>query len=330
MTYAIRCARTLAAASVTMLFLTAPAFSADVRFILISLDGLRPDAITAEIAPRMSALRDAGAHADYAINDLPSATMSNHATMLTGLVSAVHGLIIDFEIPGTIPQRTFLDIAFDAGYRCAFYVSKTKLKYMAHAESLEVVQTDAGPGTTVERMLEQITPEGPDVFFLHLADPDSTGHRSGWMSPEYLDAVTRMDQLVGRVYDAAALDETRPTYFLITADHGGSGPNHFLNLPEDREIPWILVGPDVPAGRVIESTVTQADTAPTTLWLLGVDVPAGLSGRVITDSIGDASDAPGAGDSLPVAPVGIPCLLFASPLALVAWAATRHARAPSR
>jgi len=308
----------------TLLFVAPGAFAADVRFILISSDGLRPDAITPELAPRMSALRDGGARAAYAVNDMPSATMANHATMLTGLVSDVHGLIIDFEIPGTIPQRTLLDLAHDAGYRCAFYVSKSKLKYLAHRESLEIVQTDAGPGTTVSRLLEQITPEGPDVFFLHISEPDSTGHREGWMSPAYLNAVAQVDALVGSVVDAAALDETRPTYILLTSDHGGTGTNHFLNLPEDREIPWILAGPDVPTGRVIEGTVTQADTMPTILAILGVEIPSGLSGEVIAGAIDEAAPAETSDALLPVAPVGIPCILFSAPLALGAFAAARR------
>lgn len=293
----------------------AGALAASPRVVLISVDGLRPDAITADRAPHMAALRAAGAQARLALNDLPSATLPNHTTMLTGLVSDVHGVLLDFELCGYVRLPTVFDHAAEAGLRSAFFASKAKLRYLAPPGSLETVDIGSDTEALVARLIEQIAPDGPDLIFLHLREPDSTGHDAGWMSPPYLEAVTRVDALVGRIQAALDTENSRRNYLLLTADHGGEGTNHFLNTPAARHIPWIVVGPDIPAGVGLDEIVSIADTTPTALWLLGVDVPAGLSGRARTALMNPLTAEPTAVPRLP--PVGIPCMVLAVPVLAV-------------
>lgn len=310
----------------------APAVAAP-RLVLISVDGLRPDVIEPAVTPNLSALRDAGASARVAINDLPSATMTNHATMLTGLVKDVHHLVLDFEIPGTIDAPTIFDYAAAAGLRSAFFASKRKLHYLAPSDVIETIEVRGGPGGMTEMLLAILTADGPDVVFAHYADPDSTGHRSGWLSDEYLSAAADMDRLIGLVLEAARAASDGGVYVILTADHGGSGTNHFLNTPANREIPWIVAGPGVPPGRVLDEPVSIADTTPTALWLLGLEVPGGLSGVARTDVLDDEAPSPA---GLPVPPISLPCVILVLPLAVVpwvlprSWSARRGQRAPRR
>jgi predicted AlkP superfamily pyrophosphatase or phosphodiesterase len=309
-----------------LLVLTAPVLAAP-RVIIISVDGLRPDVISAETTPHIAALRAAGAQARRAVNDLPSATLPNHATMLTGLVSQRHGVILDFELEGTIPHATIFDHAAEAGLRCAFLASKTKLSYLAPPESLAFIDTTEGPAGMVELLLPLLSPDGPDLIFAHFKDPDSTGHRFGWLSPEYLEATRAMDGLIGRVLEAVRADTTRETYVLITADHGGLGTNHFLNVPENRLIPWIVAGPGIPPASTLDEDVSIADTAPTVLWLLGVEIPANLSGRARTALIPptgrEDSDIAAGLEWLAVPAIGPPCVVLALPVIMLLTAAVR-------
>ncbi len=293
-----------------------------VRVILISVDGLRADVISEETAPNLAALRAAGVSAGEALNDLPSATLPNHATMLTGLVTDRHGLILNIVLPGTIPQLTLFDFAAEAGLRSAFFASKTKLGHLAPPGALEIIAIDGDTEPLVARLIEQITPDGPDLIFAHLRDPDSVGHRDGWLTSPYMEAVAQIDRLIGEIAAAAASDDSRPTYVIVTADHGGDGANHFLNIAANRRIPWIVTGPDIPAGRVLEATVSIADTTPTVLWLLGAEVPAGLSGRVVSAVRNPIDDESARVTS--VAPVGIPCLILVVPLMPAAFWLTRR------
>ncbi|MFO0837322.1 MAG: alkaline phosphatase family protein [Phycisphaerae bacterium] len=296
------------------------------RVILISVDGLRPDAISAEFTPTIDALRRRGVSAQRALNDLPSSTLPNHATMLTGLVQDVHGLVADFAIPGKIEFRTLFDFVADAGLRCAFFASKSKLEYLAPPDALETIRINADQTALVDDLLPQLAPGGPDLIFLHLREPDSTGHRSGWMSPAYLAACGESDRQIARVVEAADADPTRQTYLLITADHGGTGLSHFANTAEDREIPWIVVGPGIPAASILDQTISTADTTPTVLMLLGVDTPPGLSGVARSGILQRPPIATSEDTALLLPPVGVPCVVFLAPL-LVAFVAVGRRRA---
>ncbi len=278
------------------------------RVIVISCDGLRPDAITDATAPRIRALMRSGASAREALCDLPTNTLPNHASMLTGLTARRHGLLLNTDLPGTISQPTMLDFAADAGLRTAFFVSKSKLLFLAHPDAIDTIVYEGDTTLLVEHLLPLITPGGPDLIFLHLRDPDSAGHRAGWMSPEYLDAVTTMDVLIGRIIDAVDADGT-PTYIIITADHGGMGKTHFLNEPSVRRIPWIAAGPGIPPAVELPETISTTDTAPTALWLLGLQAPPGLSGEARTELL----DPPATPGGLSVPFVGPPCVVLMLP-----------------
>lgn len=299
--------------------------TAATRVVLISIDGLRPDAITPDGSPNLTALLARGTHAARAINDLPSATLPNHATMLTGVTSARHGVLVDFAIPGAIQTPTIFDFAHDAGLRAAFFASKTKLEFLASPGAIESTIINGDLPALVAEVLEQIAADGPDLIFVHLRDPDSTGHRAGWMSVPYLDAVRQVDELVGEIVAAIDAEKSRDTYLIVTADHGGEGLNHFLNTAVDRTIPWIAVGPGIASGVEIDDVISIADTAPTVLNLLGVDLhyftsdansdvgrPINLVAQGVTDSARSA----------PIETIGPPCVILVIPVLLIpvlAW-----------
>ena len=126
------------------------------------------------------------------------------------------------------------------------------------------------------------------MTFVHFADPDTAGHRRGWMSMDYLDAVRKADRAVGRILETIeSTGRTATTAVIVSADHGGSGTGHWLFLtPEKKEnytIPWICVGPGVPAGLRIERVVRTVDTAPTVLAFLGLGAPEGIDGRAVEE-----------------------------------------------
>ena len=325
------------------------AFSAEPvrpRVVLISIDGLRADAVTAETAPTLAALAARGA-VGTALADLPPVTMTNHASMLTGLSAATHRVYLDTDLPGTIAVPTLFDYAAAAGLRCAFLASKDKLRYFAPPAAVETRVFASDTAGLIDAVLPLLAPDGPDLVFIHLRDPDSAGHADGWLSPAYLAAVARVDDHVARLTAALARDlrprseaspaeepapdapgaGPRPSYLVITADHGGEGRTHVLDNAATRRVPWIVVGPDVAAGYAFPGTVRPADTTATVLWLLGVAVPHGLDGRAqtlvkATLDFGPDS-AQGSPSAAPRPALAPPCFLVAAPL-LAALAGRRR------
>ena len=100
----------------------------------------------------------------------------------------------------------------------------------------------------------------------------------------------RLDAAVGELLaalDVAGLADS--TLVLFTADHGEELLEHgFVGhastsgdarlTPELLRIPWLLRGPGVPAGRLVDSLVQNVDVTPTLLDLLGVPIPSGTQG----------------------------------------------------
>src|SRR5205085_4048688 len=91
------------------------------------------------------------------LNEIPPATLPNHASMVTGLSVQEHGVILDFELSGQIGAPTMFDMATKTGRRVAFFVGKKKLAYLCRRESAAVY--------VIETNLDNLT----DQIITHLA-----------------------------------------------------------------------------------------------------------------------------------------------------------------
>jgi hypothetical protein len=125
----------------------------------------------------------------------------------------------------------------------------------------------------------------PRLAFVHFADPDTAGHKSGWGSLEQKEAFKVTDQALWQVWQAikeAGIADT--SVLIVSADHGGHDKTHGLNIPEDMTIPWVAWGKDVKKNATITAPVTTYDTAATALWLLDVPLPAEFDGKPVTSA----------------------------------------------
>jgi hypothetical protein len=250
------------------------------------VDGLRPDALESADTPHLDSLIADGSYTPYALCAIPSSTLPNHATMLTGLDVEQHGVNFNVETEGTIGVRTVHDECRDAGLRSGMFVSKPKLRYLAHEDSIDVLLVDSDGAVLVDAVIAELEGDDPlDFIFLHLRAPDSTGHDFGWMGQEYLSAVEDVDDHIARIVDALDRAGLAGAHLLITADHGGLGYTHVLNLPEVRFVPWLGWGPRFAAGRRLCETVRQPDTPATVLALLDLAVPPAYQGAVVVEAL---------------------------------------------
>jgi arylsulfatase A-like enzyme len=126
------------------------------------------------------------------------------------------------------------------------------------------------------------------LTFIHFREPDEFGHKKGWMGPEYLEGVKSVDTALAIIVETIEKNGGfEKTALIITADHGGSGRGHYRwtdpNKPENVTIPWICVGPGVPAGLKIDRVIHTVDTAPTALAFLGLGAPDGIDGQAVEE-----------------------------------------------
>jgi hypothetical protein len=230
--------------------------------VLISVDGLRPDAITAlgaSGAPAFYELRRGGAFTDNARTDYAKTnTLPNHMSQLTG--RAVMGSCGHNWTENGVPEEgatlhsnkgryvaSVFDVVHDHGLRTVTFASKSKFSLLAASYGFPhdtVASTDSGgrnhkldklvlksdTDILTKAFIAELKTTQPNFAFLHLRDPDGKGHRYGWdvsqQSP-YLQGVQRVDSLLGSVIGAIRADSVLggTTTVILTADHGGVGGN---------------------------------------------------------------------------------------------------------
>lgn len=252
---------------------------------IVSLDGLRPDVLAKARTPNIDNLVLVGSYSWTAQTVLPSVTLPSHVSMLTGVLPEIHGVTWNDYRParGPIPVPTIFTIAHSSGLSTAMVVAKDKLQTLALDGSLDYAEVVGGDAMTVAQAASRpIEASRPNLFWIHFADPDAAGHRSGWGSDAQVRSAEACDRGVGILLGAihrAGIANT--SVMIVTADHGGHGDGHGSDSEADRTIPWIIAGTGVTANKKIQERVSTCDTAAMALWALGVQPPADWYGRVI-------------------------------------------------
>ncbi|MEW5958353.1 MAG: ectonucleotide pyrophosphatase/phosphodiesterase, partial [Chloroflexota bacterium] len=251
--------------------------------VIISIDGLRPDALDVAEAPFLDDLRARGAYSPRAQTVSLSITLPGHASMLTGMTPDKHGILWGVPYigwPGMNGPSLF-SVAHEAGLSTAMVFGKEKLHYLVLPNSVDTLWgADMSDTEVKQRAVEVIEAGLPHVLFVHFPDTDRVGHSYGWLSANQLQSIAFVDSLIGEI--VAALERggyQNSTLLLITADHGGHGTSHGDDSPEDRTIPWLAVGPGVRPGVTLTITINTYDTAATAAYALKLPIPEHWDGR---------------------------------------------------
>lgn len=258
--------------------------------IVLSMDGLRPDAITPKTRSLHKLLLQ-GVSPFKARTIDKSTTLPSHASMVSGFQPDAHGLRFNSWRPNrpAINTPTIFSVAREAGLDAAMFVGKHKLKHLIRGAADDVQFTRAGIFCTrvLREALPYIREHDSGVVFLHFADPDGAGHRHGWMTPEYMTAVRRTDRCLEKLLDTIEDNGKRDrTLLLATSDHGGHGRTHGTRLRADQRIPWFAWGAGVNHRRRVTREVRTVDTAATALAALGLPLPEAMDGQPVLEALG--------------------------------------------
>ncbi|MBI5950739.1 MAG: alkaline phosphatase family protein [Chloroflexi bacterium] len=253
------------------------------RVVILSMDGLRPEAI--ELAPMANLLNlmKTSAYSLTVQTVHPSATLPAHSSMLTGLCPSKHGVDWNDYIPqnGIAQGIDLFDLTHAAGMKNYMFVGKEKLQQVTDAANLErFVYVNDRDKVVMQTLLADFPPDF-GLLFIHFATTDDMGHVYGWLSPEQLSVVFRADEAIGELL--SALDDE--TLLIITADHGGHNLTHGTSRPEDMTIPWIISGPGIRAGE-LTTPIHITDTAATAAYALGLPIPKEWAGIPVLEAFG--------------------------------------------
>ena len=256
--------------------------------ILISVDGLRPDAITThgpDSVPAFYRLMREGAFTHNARTAITQThTLPNHTGMVTSrLVDGPdgHGWTWnkDPQLGDTLHRNkgeylhSMFSVAHDHGFRTGLYASKTKfslfdLSWGPRYGEPDPVGEDNGRDkidvyhmkTRSENMVDDLESvlkkeQAFDLLMVHIRNPDTAGHGFEWninIPSIYMAAVKKADELLEDIFDH--LEEPAwkgRTFVVVTADHGGplGLKEHGDNQnPENFTVPFYVWGPGIPAG----------------------------------------------------------------------------------
>jgi predicted AlkP superfamily pyrophosphatase or phosphodiesterase len=270
-----------------------PSDSVSRNVILVSVDGLRPDAIAAFEAPTLKRLVREGSATLKASTITPSKTLPSHTSMLTGEPPELHQVYWNTAATAEreeIELPNIFSVARSHGYSTAAFFSKSKFHPLQRPGTLDYSQAPGGwfgrwsSRRTIGDVAGYLDTAAPNLLFIHLTDADAAGHESGWMSADYGRAVGRVDAALAELIQLADTTYGPSAYTLIvTADHGGHGKDHGTDDPQDVTIPWIAWGRGIKAGD-LSAVVRTMDTASTVLWLLGVGEPTDWAGSPVIDA----------------------------------------------
>lgn len=291
------------------------AVTAHARVVLVSVDGLRGDAMAH--MPQLSALAAAGASTAAMTTVLPSVTVPGHLSMLSGRDVTRSGITTNaldsisalrFALSGSTTVFDWVR----AAHRSAEAITGASLigdAVVADAQGFfgldTLVATDTRAEAIAQRTLARLARgNAPALLFVHFPDVDLAGHESGFvvpglaslaggdsLAPAYLAAARRVDAAIGQLRAALqpALDSGRVA-LVVTADHGGGSGDgcvtgvpafreHCTAAPGDELIPFVAVGRGIAARRLpAGALVTQV--GPTVGALLQVRVPSGTAGAM--------------------------------------------------
>ena len=182
--------------------------------VIISEDGLRPDALTGVNPPVHEAILKRAAYSLRARTIRRASTLPSHAAMLSGFDIKEHGLYWNSWHPerGYIHVPTVFDAAKASGGESAAFVGKRKLEHIARPGA-DRSTSSRGPATSARRSSRKrrsyFVEKKPEIEFIHFSDPDDLGHSDGWMSNPQLEAVRQTDKCLATLLDAGRRLRTR-------------------------------------------------------------------------------------------------------------------------
>ena len=263
------------------------------RVLIVSFDGLRPDAIAEANMVNVMALMQSGAYTLGAQTIFPPVTLPSHSSMLVGTCPAKHIVRWNEYVPknGYAIGIDLFDIAHAAGLRTVMVVGKEKLRQVTEPASTDyfafVDDTDRIEDRyRIEQLAIQQLAVGFSLMFVHFPNGDLAGHDSGWMSRRQLETYANDDESLGFILESLKSREMyEDTLIIISSDHGGHETTHGIDTPEDMTIPWVVSGPGI-SPMQLTTQVHTMDTAATAAFALGLPIPPEWDGLPVYEAFG--------------------------------------------
>jgi arylsulfatase A-like enzyme/tetratricopeptide (TPR) repeat protein len=301
--------------------------AAGANLLVVTVDTLRPDHLapygyTRIETPTVARLAREGVRFSSVFSPVPL-TLPSHCSIFTGQLPFTHGVRDNSGFYLDPSHRTLATILKAAGYRTGGFVSAFLLDHRwgiaqgfdDYFDNFTVTVKDLATMARIQRPAGEswaqarswLYAHGSERFFLwlHLFDPHAPYEppepfRTRYAGRLYDGEIAYVDSVLAEMLaylESRSLLEKTLVVFL--SDHGeglgehGEDEHGLLTYDSTLRVPLILRLPGRRlAGTVVSRPVSLVDVLPTTLDLLGVNVPKPLDGASRAPLMGD-SNAPG-------------------------------------
>lgn len=269
------------------------------RVVMIALDGISVEGFQKAHTSHLDALLAEGVLSLETRDVMPSVTLPNWTSILTGSGPEQHGVVNNEWEKNKKPLLPPVCTDEDGYYPSVFKVLKTakpniKTAFYYNWENLiypyNKKYIDEASYLRNDRYVENYdkafnflveNKKSPTVVFLYSVHTDHAGHKHAWMSPEYIRSIEEADKEIGRFI--ARMKEAglyEDTHFLFLSDHGGVKKRHGNVSVQEMVVPWGIVGPGIAKGKQMAEPNNTVNTASVILKLFRVKQPACWTGQV--------------------------------------------------
>jgi len=266
--------------------------------VFIGLDGMSSVGFETGEMPFIKSLLPDASYTTKKRSVLPSSSAINWITMFSASCPELHGYTTWGSKSPELPSRVILKNNI---YPTVFQVYRDKypeaemgcmydwdgIKYLVDSLSFSYhSQTVGGEPDDVVSLCsnacDYVSQKNPDMTVVVFDNPDSEGHAFGWCSPEYMEALTKLDKAVESIFAACekAGITRENSIFVITSDHGGINNGHGGMTMDEMETPFIILGKGVKKGYCFDDiSMMQFDVASTIARIHALEQPQPWIGR---------------------------------------------------
>ena len=282
-----------------MLLLTSLTISAKPkRVIMIALDGISVEGYQKANTPNLDALMAEGAFSLTTRVAMPSVTLPNWTSHLTGSGPEQHGVVnngwkidkfvlpaVETDTDGYYPSVFTILKEEMSEIKTAFYYNWINLfypynkKYFDEVSYLEKDEYIPNYQKAINFIVRN--QDKPTVVFLYSVHTDHAGHRHKGMSPEYIHSIEEADVQIGKfINEMKEKGLYKDTHFMFLSDHGGINNGHGGVTTNEMIVPWGITGPKIKKGFKIEEPNNTVNTASVILRLFKIKQPLSWTGEV--------------------------------------------------
>jgi len=272
------------------------------RIVMIALDGISVEGFKQAHTPNLDALMAEGALSMTTRVVMPSVTLPNWTSHLTGSGPEQHGVVdngwqIDkFKLPAVVKDvQGYYPSVFTVvkeqmpHVKTAFYYNWINLFYPHNQKNFDEVSylKDDAYIENYNKAFDFIVKnkKDPTLVFLYSVHTDHAGHSHKWMSPEYIKSIEEADVQIGLFLEKMKKEGLyESTNFMFLSDHGGIEYGHGGVSVDEMIVPWGVTGPKIKKGLKIEEPNNTVNTATMILHLFGLKKPLAWTGEVL-DSV---------------------------------------------